>query len=243
MMKRELSKSNNGVRLARIVATLAFLLLTSQAFGQQYVSRYNAFVGYTFLDSPKVNLFEPGLHIQAGINPRTWYAMGFDYTRTSGDLTLTPNLLPDTLQQQLGGMLQQLAAAGKLPPGYTLSVKSSSETQTFAAGPQLMFRHWSRFTPFVRPSIGAIREVATPAPADPIATLVVHQLAPAGHKSDWTGFYGFGGGVDLIASRHLQFRVQADFVRDHLFNDILKDSRNTVRFSVGPSFAWGRRVE
>lgn len=224
---------------------LLFLLafVSFQAFGQQYVTRYDAFIGYALVDSPKINMSGPGFDFQFGMRPTTWYSIGFDYTRARGDLTLTPDLLPTALQQKLTGMLGQLAAAGKLPPGYKLVVGASGMTQSFSAGPQLAYRHWNHMTLFLRPSIGAIRETATPSPGDPIATMVVAQLAPAGHKTDWTGFYGVGGGFDIIPTRHLAFRVQADFVRDHLFNDILRESRNTVRFSVGPAFNFGRRVE
>ncbi len=134
-----------------------WFFMTSPAFGQQeYVSRYDAFAGYTFLDSPHVGLFENGFQFQAGVRPKTWYSLGFDYSISSGDLTLTPNLLTNALQQQLALQLQQLATAGLLPAGFTLSVPAHSSTQTFAAGPQLAYRHFSKITLFVRPSIGAI---------------------------------------------------------------------------------------
>ena len=213
------------------------------AFGQQeYVSRYGAFVGYSFLDSPHVNLFENGVQAQVGINPKTWCALGFDYSRSTGDLTLTPDLLPDALQQQLGAQLMQLAAAGRLPAGYTLVVPAHSTTETFAVGPQLMYRHWSHLTLFIRPSVGAIHEFSTPHPADPIAAGVAAELAPTGNKRDWTGFYGVGGGVDVIVTKHIAIRTQADFVYDHLFNDLLKDGRFTVRFGIGPYFSFGRNI-
>ena len=227
-----------------VLILAALVLLAPQAFGQQaYVSRYDAFVGYAFMDSPKVSLFEHGVNFQVGIRPRRWYSIGFDYSRDVGDLTLTPDLLTTQLQNGLAGMMQQLAAAGLLPPGYALAVKSDSTTQNFALGPQLAYRHFKHVTLFIRPSIGAIYEKATPKPADPIAKLVVAQLTPTGTKTDWTAFYGVGGGIDFIASRHFALRVQSDFVYDHLFNDVLKDGRYTVRFSVGPAFNFGKNVE
>jgi hypothetical protein len=129
-----------------------------------------------------------------------------------------------------------------LPPGYQLSVPTGSTTQTFAAGPELTIRHYVPVTIFVRPDLGAIREVATPHPGDPIAALIVQGLAPSGHKISWASFYGFGGGVDWNASRHLALRVQVDEVYNHLFNDLLKDSRWTTRVSVGPSFRFGGNI-
>jgi hypothetical protein len=115
-------------------------------------------------------------------------------------------------------------------------------TQTFALGPMLTFRHFQHVTFFVRPSLGAIRKTATPKPHDPVTAVVVQALVPAGRKTDWRGFYGFGGGADFILSRHFAIRLQSDVVYDHLFNDILKDGRWTIRFSVGPAFFFGPNI-
>ena len=227
-----------------VFAALFSLLVLSPAYAQQkYVSRFDAFGGYAFLDSPHVGLFENGFQFQVGVRPKTWYSLGFDYSISEGSLTLTPNLLTDALQQQLAAQFQALALAGLIPPGYTLSVPTHSRTQTFAAGPQLAYRHFSHVTLFIRPSIGAIYEVATPNPGDPIATAVVAQLAPSGRKTDWTGFYGFGGGVDYLFSKHVGLRIQADLVYDHLFSDLLKDGRLTTRFSIGPCFNFGKNIQ
>jgi len=234
--------------LARTAKTLAALFLLAAvlilpstiAYGQQaYVTRFDTFVGYTFLDSPHVSLFENGVHFQFGVRPKTWYSMGFDYSVSMGNLTLTPNLLTPTLQQELGQLLMLLQP----PPGYALSVVSHSRTQTFAAGPQLAYRHFSKVTLFIRPDLGAIYERATPHPTDLISTTVVKALAPSGYKTDWTPFGGFGGGADLLFSKHFAMRVQADLVYDHLFSDLLKDGRLTTRFSVGPCFNFGRNIK
>jgi hypothetical protein len=225
-----------------IVAVLT-VFAGAPAFSQQtYVPRYDFNAGYTFLSSPHVGLFENGFNLQAGVYPSTWFVVGFDYTNTRGDSTLTPNLLPASLQQELAAVLAQLAAQGLVPPGFMLAVPTHSFTQTFALGPNLTFRHFRRFTFFVRPSLGAVRETATPRPHDPITAAVVQFLVPAGKKTDWTGFYGFGGGADLILTHHFAIRVQSDLVYDHLFNDILKDGRWTVRFSVGPVFRFGPNI-
>jgi hypothetical protein len=121
-------------------------------------------------------------------------------------------------------------------------VPAHSNSQTFAVGPQFSYRHFSHLTLFIRPSFGAIHEVATPHPTDPIATGVAEQLAPAGKKTDITGFYGFGGGFDVLLSNHFGIRTQADLVYDHLFNDLLAQGRFTVRFSIGPCFNFGRNI-
>jgi len=218
-------------------------LLAAPLFGQQeYVSRYDAFVGYAFLNSSNINLFEQGVQVQVGVRPRTWLSIGFDYTRASGDLSLTPNLLLPSLQQTIGAQFAQLAAAGLLPPGYNLVVPASSVSQTFSLGPQLAYRHFKHLTLFLRPDLGAIHELATPHAGDPIAAAVVAQLAPSGTKADWKVFYGFGGGIDVIVSRHLALRTQADLVHDHLFDDLLQNGRWTVRFSIGPAFNFGKNI-
>lgn len=239
---------NNNRYPARTLMMLALVLalLASPAFSQQtYVTRYDLFAGYTFLDSPHVSLFENGFHFQAGVRPKTWVSLGFDYSVSEGSLTLTQNLLTTTLQQQLGAELMALAAAGKLPAGYALVVPAHSVTQTFAAGPQLAYRHFTNLTLFLRPDLGAIHEAATPQPkaGDLIAQGIVAQLAPSGKKTDWTPFYGFGGGADFLFSKHVGLRVQSDLVYDHLFSDLLKDGRYTVRFSVGPIFNFGKNIK
>ena len=222
---------------------IVFSLFAVQMHSQQtYVTQFDAFAGYTYLNSPHVGLAEHGFHTQFGANVWTWLAVGFDYSVSTGDLTLTPDLLLPSLQQLLAAQLAQLAAAGLLPPGYKLAIPVSSLTQTFAGGPQFAFRHWKTVTIFVRPSVGLVRESATPHATDPINAAVIAQLAPSGTKRDTTPFYGFGGGVDLNFSRHVGVRIQGDFVRDHLFSDLLKDSRNTVRLSVGPCFNFGRNI-
>jgi hypothetical protein len=235
----------NPLRITRTIclAIALILLLTTTAVAQQtYISKYDAFIGYTNLNSPKIDLSSNGLHFQGGMRWRTWMSLGFDYSWSKGDMLLTPDLLPKELQTRLAAMLGQLAAAGKLPPGYALQVGANAKTQTFAAGPQFSYHRWKAVTPFIRPSLGAIYEEADPTPGDPIAKAVVMQLAPSGKKTDWQGFYGMGGGFDLNVHKHLALRIQADWVYDHLFNDILADGRQTVRFSIGPAFNFGPNI-
>jgi hypothetical protein len=229
--------------LGYLILAFTALSLAPMLSGQQTdVSRYDFYAGYAFLDSPRIGLFENGFQMQFGVRPKPWYSLGFDYSYSRGDLTVTPDLLPDALRQGLQSQLAGLAALGRLPAGYILVVPAGSISQSFAAGPQLSYRHFKRVTLFLRPSFGAIREVATPKPADPIATAVVAQLAPKGKKTDWQGFYGFGYGFDLILSKHFAIRTQGDLVWDHLYNDLLKDGRWTTRFSVGPAFNFGRNI-
>ncbi len=96
------------------VFTLAIIVLTGvSGFGQQtYVARYELYGGYAFLDSPHVNLFENGFQTQAALRTSNWLVLGFDYSRSSGSLTLDPSLLPTTLQHQLGAQLARISHEG-----------------------------------------------------------------------------------------------------------------------------------
>ena len=168
--------------------------------------------------------------------------MGFDYSRATGDTVITPDMLLPELQQSLGAQLLQLIKAGVIPPTYSLTVPISSVTHTITGGPQVASHRWKAFTPFFRPAIGLIHEIATPHPGDAVAAGIVKQLAPDGKKTDWTMFYGAGGGVDLNVSKHWAIRVSVDLVYDHLFDDLLKDGRGTLRFSIGPAWQGGGNV-
>jgi hypothetical protein len=230
--------------MMRFLTIFAPIWLAPMALAQQeYVSRFDAFAGYAFLDSPHIGLFQNGFAAQIGLRPRTWLSIGFDYSNTGGDATITSGLLPTSLQQTLGAILAELAAAGRLPSGYVLRLPIHSRTQTFAVGPQLAVRHWRHETVFFRPLFaGAIYEKATSQATDPITSAIVSQLLPSGRTADTTWFLGLGGGFDVLLSRHIAVRTQVDVVHDHLFSDLLRDGRWTVRFSVGPAFNFGRNV-
>ncbi len=223
----------------RLACSVSFpLFLASIALAQQeYIGQYDLYAGYMYLSSPIIKLGESGFHTQLGLNPAKWYSLGFDFSEGTGATTLTSNMLKSSLQQEISS---QLTAAG-LPAGYAPTVPMHSSSQTYAMGPQINYRHFRKVTIFAHPDLGAIHETAIPHPAGVISILLVKQLAPSGTKEDWTPFYGFGGGVDLNVTRHIGLRLQADFVRDHLFSDLL-NARNTVRFSVGPTFHMGKNV-
>lgn len=223
----------------------SLLLVTAAVHGraqQDYVGRYDIYNGFVTLDAPHLNLITRGYHFQGGWNQKTWLAQGFDYSVTTGHNSLTPNLLPPALQQQLGAQIMQLIQAGVIPPTYQVFVPVDSTTQTFAAGPQFSFRKFRRITLFARPSFGAVRETATAHPHDFVTTAIAQELVPSGKKTDWTGFYGFGGGYDLNVTKHFGLRMQTDIVYFHIFNDLLEDGRWDFRWSIGPAFHFGGNV-
>lgn len=226
-------------RYAAVLLPALLLLVRAPAVAQQtYIGSFDVYGGFAYFESPKVNLAERGFQFQTGYRVRTWLTFGFDYGIATGHTDLTPNVLTSALQTQLGTQFAGLVAAGVIPPNYALVVPIDSTTQNFAAGPQFSYHGFKAVTLFIRPSIGAVHEVATAHATDPIVASVIAQLAPGGQKTDWTGFYGVGGGVDVNVTDHFAIRLQADFVHDHLFSDVLQ-SRNTIRFGVGPAWQFG----
>jgi hypothetical protein len=236
-----------SLRGTTIIALGILLILSFPLFGQQtYVTRYDVYGGYAFLNSPYVNLFENGFATQIGFRPKTWLSVGFDYTYATGNLRITPSQLLPALQTQLQQGIAAGIMAGVLPPNYpysTLSVAAHSRTQTFAVGPELVYRHFKQATFFVRPIYaGIIHETATPQPSDPVLKALVSELITTPTKTDNVFFFGFGGGFDLLFGKHFGWRMQADLVHDHLFNDLLENGRYTVRFSCGPAFNFGKNI-
>jgi hypothetical protein len=232
------------LRLASLfAASCAFAFGATAQAQQPYVSRYDAYVGFTDINAPALGLNQPGFHLQAGMNPRTWYTVGFDYSVANGSEVLGTSLLPANLQAQVNAAQAGYIAAGLLPANYKLAIPTDVNTQTFAFGPQYINRHFSKVTLFLRPSLGALRERAVPRTAtDPFQKAIISELAPAGFKRDWTAFYGVGGGADFSVTKHFGVRTQLDIVHNHPFNDILADGRWTYRVAIGPSFHFGRNV-
>jgi hypothetical protein len=124
-------------RTVIVALGIVFLLPIPLRAQQTYVTRFDAYGGYAFLNSPRIGLFENGFAAQFGIRPRTWYSFGLDYSFSQGDLAITPDLLPAGKQASLSALFGQLSAAHQLPPGYALVIPARSRTQTFAVGPQL----------------------------------------------------------------------------------------------------------
>jgi hypothetical protein len=228
------------MRLKTFSAVLLFLVFASlTCFSQQdYVSRFDSFAGYSFLDAPKLNLFENGFNGEFGVNVKTWVALGGDFSVFNGSSSLTPNELNDRTLGELAPFFPLL------PPGYVLAIPFSATTYTYSAGPQFNIRKLKEVTFFVRPALGALHESVTAHPRnDGIQPLIVAALLPSGKTSDTEVFYGFGGGMDFNMSQHFAVRVSADFVHYDVFTNLLNGGRNAVRFSMGPAFRFGKNIK
>jgi hypothetical protein len=220
--------------MRRWIFLVLILLASCPVFAQQdYVPRYTAFAGFSYLNSPKLNLAERGFDAEFGINVNRWLTLGADYSYFTGHSDIFPQDLTAAIQLQL---------AHVVPPGVPVFLPFDSTTYTFTAGPQFNYRgaKWATF--FARPAVGGLHETATLKPNTPLTTLLVAQLVPSGSKSDLQLFYGFGGGFELIPSKHFGVQFAADFVHVNLFQGFLGSGRNSLRLAVGPTFRFGRNV-
>jgi len=130
-----------------------------------------------------------------------------------------------------------------LPPGYTVWAPYYANTYTITGGPQFNYRHFKYVTLFVHPDIGAMHQSITVHPQDPIMTGIVGNLIGSSMKtSQWVGFYGVGGGLDLNVSKHVGLRFQSDWVYTNLFSNLLRDPQYTWRMSASPTFRFGKNV-
>jgi len=237
---------------------LLMLFVAMAAFGQQdYVSRFDTFAGYSYLSTPNLSLNQSGANFEGGVNVTRWLALGADYSFFDGNSTLLPKQLTPALQAELNGAFTPPFSAFPAPipaelgmffganPNYSLKVPYDASTWTFAAGPQINYRHFSAVTLFIRPDLGVLHEgvTAKPGATDLPAQLAVQTLVPGGKKSDNVTFYGVGGGFDINASKHVGIRFTVDYVHCFLFKSLLADSRNSIRFSVGPTFRFGGNVK
>ncbi len=222
--------------MRRLIVLLFMIFVSLAAVAQQdYVGRFDVTGGFSYLAEPKLNLAERGLNGQAGINVTRWLALGADYNYFWGHSTLYPSQLTTD---------KQLALAPLLALGQPIFVPFDSNTWTFAAGPQLNYRHFKSVTLFVRPVLGVMHEQVTLKPTNLASTLAVTGLLGATNKKDDTAtFYGFGGGFDLNLTKHFRIRAQSDFVHVFLFKGTLASSRNAARVSIGPAFSFGGNVK
>jgi hypothetical protein len=227
------------------ILVLLFIVLASlTSFAQQtYVNRYDLFAGYSFLDTPSLNGLQNGFNTEVGWNAKTWVALGADFSVFTGTNNLATGQLNTAVKQELGGQILQLIEAGIIPPTYQLVVPTSSTVLTFSAGPQFNYRHFKAVTLFARPALGVLHEGATLKPTDLVAKALVSGLiGPQLTTSDNVVFYGFGGGMDFNLSTHFGVRTAADFVHYNVFSNLLNGGRNSVRFSVGPTFRFGGNI-
>ena len=219
-----------------LFCSLAIFVCCLPALAQQTaVPRYTLFTGFDYMISPARNLTERGFEADFGVTLKRWLALGGDFSAI-GDQVLSG---AGTIKGSETAFAPLLIANG-IPPG-AVKVPFQSMSYTFAAGPQFYLRKWEKITFFARPGFGGIHEAA-----DINLTQVIPVLeelgipVPSAHQTDTQLFFGLGGGFDLNVSRRIGLRFATDWVNTHLFNNLLTNRQNYVRFAVGPAFRWGK---
>jgi hypothetical protein len=223
--------------------TLIFLLLflslsvVTCVAQQEYVGQYDAYFGFAYLTTPNMNLAQRGWQAQFGYNYRRWLALGFDTSYFGGNSSITLPQLNNATLAKLAPILPLL------PPGYTVWAPYHANTYTITGGPQFNYRHFKYVTLFIHPDIGAMHQSINVHPQDLIMTgIVTGLLGPSMKTSQWSGFYGVGGGVDLNVSKHVGIRLHSDWVYTTLFQDLLRNPQYTWRMSASPTFRFGKNV-
>jgi hypothetical protein len=247
------SRITRLTRIGLFAAIFVFLTQMPHASAQQqYVGRYDLYTGFSDLYTPGLNhINQVGFHLQAGINNNRWLSTGFDYSVQTGNTTLVPGFASPAIKQGIAELyeLYELSEGTEgLPPTYVVNIPLSATTQTFTAGSQLSYRHFSHVTFFIRPSLAAFRLNATAHPKSEGDAIVIgaleeaNVLQPGGTITDWTGAYGVGGGVEFALAKHFGIRADMDAVWNHPFNYVVANGGWSYRYSVGPSFHFGRNV-
>ena len=201
-------------------------------FAQNEINRYTLFTGFDYMISPARNLTERGFESDFGVTVKPWLGMGVDVGIISGAGTIT------------GTETVYASAVNALMPGAAsqIHVPFNSTTYTFAAGPQIYIRRFEKVTFLIRPGFGGMHEradITFPSSLGPIFQ-GLHLTPPGVHQNDTQLFFGLGGGFDVNVSRKIGVRFAADWVNTHLFSNLLVPRQNYVRFSIGPTFRWGK---
>ena len=223
-----------------LVCGLAICLSCLPASSQQTdINRYTLFTGFDYMISPARNLTERGFESDFGVTVRPWLGLGGDFgvlgnSVISGAGTINGT---ETVYAPLLIANEPIAPA----PGM-VNVPFKSTTYTFAVGPQFYLRKWEKITLFARPGFGGIHEAANIAFPLALGQLLtaLGATVPNPHQTDTTYFVGLGGGFDLNLSRRVGVRFATDWVNTHLFSNLLTNRQNYIRFSVGPTFRWGK---
>lgn len=201
---------------------------------QQHINRLDVFTGYSYINTPVVNLPQHGFEGTVGIHVRRWVALGADFSVYNGNTPLTVN------QTKLASTLSPLLPSALMSYG----LPTSASTWTFAAGPQFNIRKWEKLTVFIRPGLGVMTEkIKLKYAGTPFEALLpsLGKVAPglSANQSDRVPFYGVGGGIEISSpSRNLGLRISLDYIHSKMFSSLLP-AQNTIRIGIGPQWKFG----
>jgi len=219
-----------------------------------YINRYTLYTGFDYFAGPGLSLAQRGFDTDFGVTVKPWLGLGVDFSASGdsiisggGTINGTSTAFAPILNNAFTNGIPPVppsfpgVPAGVIGPANAVNVSFKSSTYTIAVGGQFYVRKWRKVTFLVRPGFGAIHA--------PVDLNIPPQLPPLFHilglppvrsnRTDTNWFIGFGGGFDINVSRRVGLRFTVDWINTHLFDDILTDRQNYIRFTVGPTWKWG----
>lgn len=218
---------------ARLLICSLALFVALPAFAQEDISinRFTLYTGFDYMTSPAMHLSQRGFDTDFGVTVKPWLGLGVDFS-AAGNAIITGGGTINGSQTVFAPIISPI-----VPPSM-IQVPFNSTTYTIAVGPQIYIRKIRKVTFLIRPGLGAIKASSDLRFPPSISLLPIPPVAA--HQSDTTWFIGLGGGFDINLSKRVALRVTADWINTHLYSNILTDRQNYGRFTVGPTWRWGR---
>lgn len=238
-----LERNVANVRRVLFLLLVALLICLPAVAQEDYeINRYTLYTGFDYMISPARNLTQRGFDTDFGFTAKPWLGLGVDFSASgdsiisgAGTINGTETIYAPTLTA--GHQVNPIVPLPNL-----VNVPFRSTTYTLAGGPQIYIRKFRKVTFLARPGFGMIKESATLALPPGISQLfpLLQIAVPVSQQKDTTWFVGLGGGFDINLSKRVAFRFTADWINTHLFSDLLTQRQNYVRFTMGPTWRWGR---
>lgn len=237
--------SSNVANVRRVFLLLLLTLaicLPAVAQEDYEINRYTLYTGFDYMISPARNLTQRGFDVDFGFTAKPWLGLGADFSASGDSIISGAGTINGTETIYAPTLTQGHQAYPFVPLPNQVQVPFRSTTYTLAAGPQIYIRKFRKITFLARPGLGMIKESATlnlPAALGQLFPLLQIPV-PNSHQNDTTWFVGVGGGFDVNLSKRVGWRFTADWINTHLFSDLLTQRQNYVRFTMGPTWRWGR---
>ncbi len=237
--------------LVRLVTARWILLVCSltificlPAFAQEDISinRFTIYTGFDYMTGPSLHLSQRGFDTDFGVTVKPWLGLGVDFSAAGDGIISGGGTISGSQTIYAPILTAGNAQNPAVPLPGMVKVPFNSTTYTLAVGPQIYIRKLRKVTFLIRPGLGAIKassDLNLPPQLGPLFS-GLGLAAPATHQSDTTWFFGLGGGFDINFSKRVALRVTGDWINTHLYSNILVDRQNFGRFTIGPTWRWGR---
>jgi hypothetical protein len=232
-----------------LICSLAiFVCLPAFAQEDVTINRYTLYTGFDYFAGPGLSLAQRGFDTDFGVTVKPWLGLGVDFSASGnsiisggGTINGTSTVYEPILNNAYNNGIPGVLPPHVVPPANAVNVSFRSTTYTVAVGGQFYIRKLKKVTFLVRPGLGVIHapvDLNVPPQLPPLFGLL--NLPPVrSSRTDTNYFVGFGGGFDINLSRRVGLRFTVDWINTHLFDDILKDRQNYVRWTVGPTWKFG----